>query len=258
MAFFFVFLLTRIVGRRELASLEPFDLILLVMIGDLVQQGVTQNDFSVTGMLLVGGTIGLLTVLLSYTSFKVPFLRPVLDGEPVIIVENGELIARNLDRNRIALGELLVAARGEGLASLDEVQWAVLETNGTISFIKEPRNREACLGPASFDLPYEPEGGAAPTSAFADSTLSRPIACTTSGLSRSRARCCGDCSRLTTYLSSRIAASGRPRPCSRITYCATRSSPADRWKRNEKTSLSAITAVYASRALPSAKAKHSR
>jgi hypothetical protein len=56
-AFGFVLLLTRIVGRRELGSLEPFDLILLVMIGDLVQQGVTQNDFSVTGMLLAGGTI---------------------------------------------------------------------------------------------------------------------------------------------------------------------------------------------------------
>ena len=61
LAFFFVLLLTRVVGRRELSSLEPFDLILLVMIGDLVQQGVTQNDFSVTGMLLAGTTIALLT-----------------------------------------------------------------------------------------------------------------------------------------------------------------------------------------------------
>src|SRR5215213_5002151 len=61
-AFLFVFLLTRIIGRRELNSLEPFDLILLVMMGDLVQQGVTQNDFSVTGLLLAGGTVGILTV----------------------------------------------------------------------------------------------------------------------------------------------------------------------------------------------------
>ena len=66
----FVFLLTRVVGRRELSSLEPFDLILLVMIGDLVQQGVTQNDFSVTGLLLAATTIALLTVRVSYTSFK--------------------------------------------------------------------------------------------------------------------------------------------------------------------------------------------
>jgi uncharacterized membrane protein YcaP (DUF421 family) len=134
-AFFFVLLLTRVLGRRELSSLEPFDLILLVMIGDLVQQGVTQNDFSVTGMILVGGTIGLLTVLVSYTSFKVPFLRPILDGEPVIVVEDGRAIRRNLDRNRITVEELQAAARKEGLASIEDVRWAVLETSGQISFI---------------------------------------------------------------------------------------------------------------------------
>ncbi len=134
-AFFFVYLLTRIIGRRELSSLEPFDLIMLVMIGDLVQQGVTQNDFSVTGALLVGGTIGLLTVGVSYTSFRFPRLRPVLDGEPVIVVEDGKPIERNLRRNRITLEELAAAARLSQLDSLDSVRWAVLETNGQISFI---------------------------------------------------------------------------------------------------------------------------
>jgi uncharacterized membrane protein YcaP (DUF421 family) len=135
--FFFVLFLTRVVGRRELSSLEPFDLILLVMIGDLVQQGITQNDLSVTGLLLVGGTIGLLTVLVSYTSFKFPRLRPVLDGEPVILVEDGRAIDRNLARNRITPGELAAAARQQGLPSLDDVRWAVLETSGSISFIKK-------------------------------------------------------------------------------------------------------------------------
>jgi uncharacterized membrane protein YcaP (DUF421 family) len=133
--FFFVLFLTRVVGRRELSSLEPFDLILLVMIGDLVQQGITQNDFSVTGMVLVGGTIGLLTVLVSYTSFKFPRLRPALEGEPVIVVEDGKPIDRNLARNRITHEELAAAARHEGLASLADVRWAVLETSGRINFI---------------------------------------------------------------------------------------------------------------------------
>jgi uncharacterized membrane protein YcaP (DUF421 family) len=134
-AFFFVFLLTRVVGRRELSSLQPFDLILLVMIGDLVQQGVTQNDFSITGMLLVGTTIGLLTVLVSWTSFRFPMLRPVLEGEPVIVLQDGEPIQKNLKRNRLTLDELREAARLEQIASLDDVQWAVLETSGRISFI---------------------------------------------------------------------------------------------------------------------------
>ena len=134
-AFAFVYLLTRVIGRRELSSMEPFDLILLVMIGDLVQQGVTQNDFSVTGALLVGGTIALMTVLLSYLSFRFPRLRPALDGEPVIVVEDGKPIDRNLRRNRITHEELAAAARQNAIASIDDVQWAVLETNGRLSFI---------------------------------------------------------------------------------------------------------------------------
>jgi uncharacterized membrane protein YcaP (DUF421 family) len=134
-AFAFVYLLTRVIGRRELSSLQPFDLILLVMIGDLVQQGVTQNDFSVTGALLVGSTIALMTVAVSYANFRFPRLRPALDGEPVIVVEDGKPIERNLRRNRITLDELAAAARQNAIASLEDVRWAVLETNGRISFI---------------------------------------------------------------------------------------------------------------------------
>jgi uncharacterized membrane protein YcaP (DUF421 family) len=136
LAFAFVYLLTRVIGRRELSSMQPFDLIMLVMIGDLVQQGVTQNDFSVTGALLVGSTIGLLTVAISYASFRFPRLRPALDGEPVIVVEDGRPIERNLRRNRITLEELAAAARQNGHGGLEQIRWAVLETNGRISFIE--------------------------------------------------------------------------------------------------------------------------
>jgi uncharacterized membrane protein YcaP (DUF421 family) len=134
-AFVFIFFLTRIVGRRELSSLEPFDLILLVMLGDLVQQGITQNDFSVTGLMLAAGTIALMTVLFSYTSFRWRAVRPILDGEPVILVQDGEPIERNLRRERITPQEIAAEARLEQIASLDEIRWAVLETNGKISFI---------------------------------------------------------------------------------------------------------------------------
>ena len=135
--FAFVFLLARIVGRRELSSMEPFDLLLLVMIGDLVQQGITQNDFSVTGLMLAGGTISLMAMAISYGTFKFPRLRPLLDGEPVILVEDGKLLPKNLGRERITEGELLAQARLEGLDGIDGVRFAVLETNGQISFIRK-------------------------------------------------------------------------------------------------------------------------
>jgi uncharacterized membrane protein YcaP (DUF421 family) len=135
-AFVFVLFLTRVIGRRELSSLQPFDLILLVMIGDLVQQGVTQNDFSLTGMLLVGGTIGVLAVLVSWAGWRFPFLRPALEGEPIIVVQDGKPLLRNLARNRITVEEVHASARQEGIALLADVEWAVLETSGQITFIK--------------------------------------------------------------------------------------------------------------------------
>jgi uncharacterized membrane protein YcaP (DUF421 family) len=134
-AFLFVLFLTRIVGRRELSSLEPFDLIMLVMLGDLVQQGVTQNDFSVTGLVLAGGTIALLTVAVSYASFRFRVLRPALEGYPVILVQDGKPIDRNMSRNRITHDELATAARLQQVDSIDDIRWAVLETSGQISII---------------------------------------------------------------------------------------------------------------------------
>jgi uncharacterized membrane protein YcaP (DUF421 family) len=136
-AFLFILLLTRIVGRRELSSLEPFDLILLVTIGDLVQQGVTQNDFSVTGMGLAVGTIAMLTVLISYLPWRFRALRPVLEGQPVILIEDGNVIERNLRRNRLTPEEIAAEARFQQIDSLEQIRWAVLETSGKISFIKK-------------------------------------------------------------------------------------------------------------------------
>jgi len=137
-AFVFVYALTRIIGRRELAQLQPFDLIFLVVIGDLIQQGVTQNDLSVTGLILVVSTIGLLQVASSYLSFRFRRLRPVLNGDPVVIVENGRFIERNLKRERLTSDDVAEEMRQNQIHSLDEVQWAVLETSGKMSFLKKP------------------------------------------------------------------------------------------------------------------------
>jgi uncharacterized membrane protein YcaP (DUF421 family) len=136
-AFLFILLLTRIVGRRELNTLEPFDLILLVTIGDLVQQGVTQNDFSITGLALAVGTIAVLAVLFSYLPFRFQVLRPVLEGEPVILIEDGNVIEKNLRRHRLTQEEVAAEARYQQIDSFDGVRWAVLETSGKISFIKK-------------------------------------------------------------------------------------------------------------------------
>jgi len=135
--FVFLYVLMRVIGRRELSSLEPFDLILLVVLGDAVQQGLTQDDYSLTGAVLAIGTIAILQVVVSYANFRFPRLRPLLDGEPIVIVEHGKTVDKNMKRERVTMEDLLQAARQQNIASLDEVEWAVMETSGAVSFIKK-------------------------------------------------------------------------------------------------------------------------
>jgi uncharacterized membrane protein YcaP (DUF421 family) len=132
--FVLIFVVTRAVGRRELSSMEPFDMILLVVLGDLVQQGVTQSDYSLTGMTTVVATLALLTVLTAWLSFRVRRLRPLLEGEPVVIIADGRVVERNLHRQRMTVEEVEAEARLQQIADLDQIRFAILETNGKISF----------------------------------------------------------------------------------------------------------------------------
>ena len=133
--FFLILLVTRTVGRRELSSMEPFDLILLVVIGDLVQQGVTQSDYSLTGTTTVIATLATLVVATAYVSYRFRFMRPVLEGEPVLLIADGQLLRRNLRRQRMTLDEVRAEARQQSIGAIGDVRYAVLETNGRISFI---------------------------------------------------------------------------------------------------------------------------
>jgi uncharacterized membrane protein YcaP (DUF421 family) len=133
--FAFVFLVTRIVGRRQLSQLEPFDLILLVVIGDLVQQGVTQSDESVTGALIVISTIALLSLAVSWVSFRSRKIRLATEGEPIVLVHDGRVIERNMRRERITREDIEQEARQQQITSLADLRWAILEDDGRISCI---------------------------------------------------------------------------------------------------------------------------
>ncbi|MEA2168973.1 MAG: hypothetical protein QOF76_2273 [Solirubrobacteraceae bacterium] len=136
--FVLIMIVTRAVGRRELSSLEPFDMILLVVIGDMVQQGVTQSDYSLTGTALVIATLGALTVGTAWLSYRFRRLRPVLEGDPIVLIADGEVIERNLRRQRMTLDEVRTEARLAQIGSLGEIRWAILESNGRLSFLTRP------------------------------------------------------------------------------------------------------------------------
>jgi uncharacterized membrane protein YcaP (DUF421 family) len=133
--YFFVFAITRVIGRRELSQLAPFDIILLIVAGDAIQQGLTQDDYSLTGAVLVVGTFAILQLITSYASFKIRRLRPILEGEPIVIIQNGAILDRNLGRERLTEEEVAEEARQQQIGSLNQVEWAVLENSGRISFL---------------------------------------------------------------------------------------------------------------------------
>jgi uncharacterized membrane protein YcaP (DUF421 family) len=136
-AYVFIIFMLRIVGRRELSSLGPTDIVLLVVMGDLVQNGVTQSDDSVTGIFLAVSTFAMLTVAMSFITFKSKRVQTVIEGTPVILVQDGKAVTKNLRSERLQLDDVAEQARGQGIESLDGVKWCVLEASGQMSFIKK-------------------------------------------------------------------------------------------------------------------------
>jgi uncharacterized membrane protein YcaP (DUF421 family) len=137
--FLFIYLVTRAAGKRELSSMEPFDLILLVVMGDLVQQSITQSDYSVTGALIVISTITLLTVFVSWINWRFKRMRSMLEGQPVVLVEKGNLIEHNMKRERITPEDIESEARQQQVTDIADIRWALLETNGRISIIPDSK-----------------------------------------------------------------------------------------------------------------------
>ena len=95
----------------------------------------TQSDYSLTGMVLAVGTITLLTVFSSWLVFRFRSVRSVLEPVPLIVIQDGKPVEHNLRHERLTLEEVAASARQQQIASLAEVRWAVVESNGTISFI---------------------------------------------------------------------------------------------------------------------------
>lgn len=141
--FAIVFLLLRLMGKRELAEMTPFEFAMLVAIGDLLQQGVTHNDFSITGATLAITTFAFWTLVLTMLTYKSKRAEKWLDGEPMVIVQDGRFLRPALRRNRLTIAEVEGEMRLAGIPHVAQVAWAVLETNGKISFIERAGDGDA-------------------------------------------------------------------------------------------------------------------
>ncbi len=134
--YFFLWAVTRGVGKRELSQMTAFELILLVTMGDLIQQGATQEDMSLTGAGLAVGTLAMWILLSGYLSWRFRGLRPALEGMPVIVVRDGRPLDNVLEIERVTLDEVCEEARNQGITDLAEVAVGVLEPDGKFSFLR--------------------------------------------------------------------------------------------------------------------------
>lgn len=134
--FAILFGLLRLMGKRELGQMTPFELVMLVVVGDLIQQGITHNDFSLTGATLAIATFAFWTVVLGWVVYLSPRAQRLVDGAPRVLVRNGALVEANLRRDRLTCAEIESEMRLAGIAHLKDVAWAILEPEGKISFIR--------------------------------------------------------------------------------------------------------------------------
>ena len=134
--FLFLFLLTRGLSKRSLGDLSPFEMLLLVTLGDIVQQGVTQEDMSVTGSVLAVTTFAFWISVLTWITWRSDRGRRLIEGVPIVLVRDGQPIDAALAVEKMPLDEVLEAARQNGVDDLADVKFAVLEVNGRISIIK--------------------------------------------------------------------------------------------------------------------------
>jgi len=129
----------RLSGKREIGQMTPFDLVVLLLVSNAVQNAMTGPDTSVLGGVLAAATLLLVNWTLAKVSYQIPALRRFVDGIPVLLVAHGEVLHRNLHREGISYDELMGALREHECAALEDVEMATLEIDGDISVIRKDR-----------------------------------------------------------------------------------------------------------------------
>lgn len=140
----------RLLGKRQIADMEPSELVLTLIISDLAV--VPMQDY---GIPMINGVLPIITLLclsmlLSFFNLKSIRFRALICGTPAVIIQNGEVNQKNMAKNRLTLDELFEQLRSQGFTDLNAVKYAVLETNGQLSIL--PYTKEAPITPLAADL----------------------------------------------------------------------------------------------------------
>ncbi len=125
----------RLAGKRQLGQMTPFDLVVILLVANAVQNAMVGTDTSVTGGLIAAGVLIALNYGVAFARERVPLLRRAVEGNPSLIVNDGQLVRDHLVREGIDEEDVLMAVREHGIDKLSDVRMAVLETDGSISIV---------------------------------------------------------------------------------------------------------------------------
>lgn len=129
-------ILFRFVGKRTMAQTTTFDFVLLLIISEATQQAMVGEDFSLTSAFLIITTLLFIDVLFSLLKQKFHSIEKIVDGVPVLLIDNGKIIKERMDKSRIDEDDILESARKlQGLERMDQIKYAVLEKSGGITVI---------------------------------------------------------------------------------------------------------------------------
>ena len=139
--YLFIVLAIRFFGKKELAQLSVVDMVFILLISNAVQNAMVGPDSSLSGGLVAAITLFLLNYLLKYLQYRFPRMNKLIEGEAVLLVFKGKVMDEQLRKAKISVDELLETIREHGVASVKEVDLAVLETDGNISVLSQNYER---------------------------------------------------------------------------------------------------------------------
>lgn len=131
--YFFIMLVYRIMGKKEVGQLSIVDLIVTILIAELAAISIENEESSIFISIVPITVLVLIQIILSYTSLKSKSFRHLVDGKPTVIIKNGRIVFSEMTKLRYSLDDLVLQLREQGINSIEEVKFAILENNGQLS-----------------------------------------------------------------------------------------------------------------------------
>ena len=165
--YFFMILIIRVMGKRQIGQLQPGELVITIMISEIATSPIENSNISMLQAIVPVTVLAVLEIAVSFLSLKFICLRELLQGHAVVVIRNGIPDRKQLSRLRYSMDDLLESLRQKDVFDINDVQYAIAETDGSLSVMLKPEKRNATVT----DVNAEPENNGLPRTVISDGRL---------------------------------------------------------------------------------------